>query len=181
MSEKIDHTMSVAEVLSIIFMAIQAVMREQEAEAELREAEAAQDAARQREAKRQRDEVHKLVEAEVAKREAKNRLQGQLGDAVADEIDRNGEKIAPRLKTRTMLSAHGDGTPEKKLQELERHLQICEMTGRGLIPEYDPHYQKSKAWVQRNVVPEQRQPSLEELAGTVSHRHVKEPGYEMEY
>ena len=180
MSEHKDHTMSITEVLAIIFMAIQAVLREQEAEAELREAEAAQHAERQREAKRQRDEVHKLVEAEVAKREAKRRLQGPLGEAVADEIDRNGDKIAYRLQTQSMLSKHGKCSPEKKLRELERHLQICEMTGRGLIPEYDPHYQKSKVWVQRNVVPEQRQPSMEELAGTVSHRHVKEADYEME-
>lgn len=180
MSKQTYHTMSITEVLAIIFMAIRAVLREQEAEAELREAKAAQDAERQREAQRQRDEVHKLVEAEVAKREAKRRLQGPLGEAVADEIDRNGEKIASRLQTQSMLSKHDKCSPEKKLRELERHLQICEMTGRGLIPEYDPHYQKSRAWVQRNVVPEQRQPSMEELAGTVSHRHVKEPDYEME-
>ena len=180
MSNKTDHTVSATELLSIIFMAIQSVQYEKELEAMQREAEAEKDKQQKLEDERRRKELANIVEAEVAKREAKQWLQGQLGEDVAAEIGRNSPDIAPRLQTMTMLSKHGKCTPEKKLRELERNVSVCEMAGRGLIAEYDPHYLKAKKWVQDNVVPEPRKPSMDELAGTVSHRHVKTRGVGME-
>lgn len=180
MNNKADHTVSATELLSIIFMAIQSVQYEQEMKAMQQEAEAQQDEQRKLEDERRRKELSNLVEAEVAKREAKRRLQGQLGEDVADEINRSSADIAPRLRTHTMLSKQGKCAPEKKLRELERNASVCEMAGRGLITENDPYYLKTKEWVQDNVIPEPRQVSMDELAGTVSHRHAKTRGVGME-
>ena len=83
MNQKTDHTVSATELLSIIFMAIQSVQYEQEMQAMQREAEAEKDKQQKLEDERRRKELANIVEAEVAKREAKQRLQGQLGEDVA--------------------------------------------------------------------------------------------------
>lgn len=164
-----NHTLEPTEMLALLFMAVQAALAAEETEREIAKAKAAEDKERERKAYLERFDVQTQQRVDDAKRDAKGRLQGPLGDKVVEELDRLAE-LAPYVK-------HGKNDQRligQRLHNIEEHISLTGLVARGLVPETNPQYLESKKWVNNNLLP--APPSMDELAGTTTHRggHVKQ-------
>lgn len=160
MSAKTDNTMSVAETLACLLLLIEGVTLRRQIESERAEAEAAQDSECEREARRKLGEVNKLINVEDVKQYARCRMEGQLGDNVASEIDRIADYVIPQMKTTNILGLPAPLESKVIMWELWQHLTVCEMAGEGLLRWDNPAYEQSRELVQRSVLPNGR--SLEQ-------------------